>query len=47
MAIMKIPAAMLGRTKLGAGDRLQFTSSLLTHARAYRVDWKGTFGLAR
>jgi hypothetical protein len=47
MAIMKIPAAMLGRAKLSVGDRLQFISSLLTHARAYRVDWAGQFKLAR
>ena len=47
VAIMKIPAATFGRAKLSAGDRLQFTSTLTTHARAYRVGWAGKFSLAK
>ena len=47
IAIMKLPAAMLGRAKLSAGDRFQFTATLLTHARAYRVDWAEKFRLAK
>jgi hypothetical protein len=47
IALMKIPAATFGRRNLRTGDRFQFTATLVTEARADRVDWKGTFGLAR
>jgi len=46
IATMKIPAAMLGRAKLSADERLQLTSTLITHARAHRVDQAGKFSLA-
>jgi hypothetical protein len=46
IALMKPPASMWGRPRLRAGDRISFAASLLTHARAYLVNWKGSFRLA-
>ncbi len=45
IAILEIPARLLGRPRLRDGDRIDLHSTLLTHGRAYRVEWKGTFTL--
>jgi hypothetical protein len=46
VAVMKLPAAAWGKSKLRRGDRITLASTLLTHARAYRVAWAGSFTLA-
>ena len=39
IAAMKVPASFLASKELRPGDRLKFSSTLLTHARASRVEW--------
>ena len=46
VAAMELPAALLGRAGFKAGDEIELDVSLLTHARAYRMEWKGRFRLA-
>jgi hypothetical protein len=46
ISIATLPAALFGKEKLRAGDRITLSSSLLTQARAYQVEWAGTFTLA-
>ena len=43
---LELPAERLGSERLKAGDRIELESSFITHARANRIDWKGTFTLA-
>jgi hypothetical protein len=45
VAIMELSAPRLGRERFQAGDTLEFSSTLQTHGRAYRVEWRGTFTL--
>jgi hypothetical protein len=47
VAILELPAARFGRKRFRAGDTIDLNTTLLTHAQAYRVDWKGTFQLAK
>jgi hypothetical protein len=42
---MELPASWFGRAAFRAGDRVEFTSSFLTHCRVYRTDWRGRFRL--
>jgi len=44
-AFSVIPARKLGRTEFKAGDAVDLSSTLLTHARAYRMEWKRNFTL--
>jgi hypothetical protein len=46
-AIMKLPASLLRKVRLRAGDRIQLSSTLVSHARAYRTEWTGQFRLAQ
>jgi hypothetical protein len=46
IAAMELPARMLGREQFKAGDTTELGCTLLTHGRAYRMDWKGTFTLS-
>ena len=46
IAAMELPAKLFGKTRLKAGDSIEFESTFFTHARADRVDWKGKFRLA-
>jgi hypothetical protein len=46
LAIMKLPAKLLGKSKLAAGDRVGFSSTLQSHARAYRADWSARLRLS-
>jgi hypothetical protein len=46
IAAIELPASRFGKDKLAAGDTLAFTSTLTTHARAYKVEWRGSFKLA-
>ena len=45
ITILEVPAGKLNRAELKAGDTIELSSTLLTHARAYRMEWKGTFTL--
>jgi hypothetical protein len=45
VAILELPAERFGRKRFHAGDTIDLNTTLLTHAQAYRVDWKGTFTL--
>lgn len=47
IAILGVPARLLGREKLSAGDAVRLSSTLTTHARAYRVEWRGESADAR
>ncbi|HEV8607065.1 MAG TPA: hypothetical protein VGQ99_17120, partial [Tepidisphaeraceae bacterium] len=46
-AAMELPANLLGKNAFAAGDTIELECVLLTHARAYRVEWKGSFKLLR
>jgi hypothetical protein len=46
ITVMELPAERLGKSRLEPGDRIELESSFTTHARADRIDWKGTFTLA-
>lgn len=43
IACLEIPAKRFGKDRFKAGDEIEFASTLYTHCRAYRVDWKGRF----
>ncbi len=45
-AVVRLPAALFGKQRLQAGDTIRLVSTLLTHARAYKVEWMGEFTLA-
>lgn len=45
LAAMELPAKLLGRDQLKAGDTVELESTLLSHGGVYRVEWKGTFTL--
>ncbi len=45
IAIVELPAAQFGKENLAAGDAVEFTVTLDTHARAYQVRWQGRFVL--
>jgi hypothetical protein len=46
VAAVRLPCARFGKQKLQAGDTIRLSSRLRTFARAYRVDWAGTYRLA-
>jgi len=45
IAAMELPAKLFGKDRFKAGESIEFASTLFTHCRAYRVDWKGRFTL--
>ncbi len=45
--VARLPAALFGRERLQPGDKIRLSSTLMTHARAYQMDWSGAFTLAR
>jgi hypothetical protein len=46
VAAVEIPARLLGKDHLKAGDTIELASEFVTHGRAYRVEWKGNFTLS-
>jgi hypothetical protein len=46
IAAMELPAKLFGKKRFKSADAISFTSTFLTHGRAYRVDWKGSFTLS-
>ena len=47
VACLELPAKLFGRDRLRPGEAIEFASTLSTHGRGYRVEWKGRFTLAR
>jgi hypothetical protein len=47
IAAIELPAARFGKEKFSAGDTVDFSSTFTTHARAYKVEWNGSFKLAK
>jgi len=45
VACMELPAKLFGKDRFRKGDTVEFASTLFTHCRAYRSEWKGTFTL--
>jgi hypothetical protein len=45
IAALEIPATLLGRDRFRTGDRIALDTTLLTHCRAYRMGWRGSFTL--
>jgi hypothetical protein len=45
IAAMELPAKLFGKERFKAGDSIEFDSTLITHCRAERVEWKGKFRL--
>src|SRR5262249_48690324 len=45
VAALELPASRFGRERFQAGDVVQFSSTLLSHGQAYRVEWQGRFTL--
>jgi hypothetical protein len=45
IAIIEIPAAHFAKQKFSRGDKIDLNTTLVTHARAYRYEWRGTFTL--
>jgi hypothetical protein len=46
-AAFEVPAELLGETALKAGDEIELRTSLVTHGRAYTVEWRGRFTLLK
>jgi hypothetical protein len=40
---VEVPASALGKAQFNAGDVVQLKSRFVTHARAERIDWMGSF----
>ena len=47
IAAMALPARLFGKTRFHSGDAVEFSATLYGHLQSYRVDWKGTFRLAK
>ena len=45
IAAMELPAKLFHKQRLKAGDIIEFSSTLLTHCHAYRIEWRGKFQL--
>jgi len=45
VAILEVPMARFGTQEFLAGDRIELSISLLSHAQAYRAEWNGKFVL--
>lgn len=45
VAIMELPARLLGQERFAAGETIELFSTWLAHCQAYRMEWKGRFTL--
>jgi hypothetical protein len=43
IAALQLPAKLFGKERFRKGDSIEFSSTFLTHCRAYRVEWNGRF----
>jgi hypothetical protein len=46
IAIAEYPAKRMGREPLKPGDRIDLDASYVTHGRAHRIEWQGSFRLS-
>ena len=46
IAALELPAKLFAQERFRSGDAIEFASTLFTHCRAYRVEWKGRFTLS-
>jgi hypothetical protein len=46
ISAMELPAKLFGKDRFKSGDTIEFSSTFLTHCRAYRAEWKGKFDLS-
>jgi hypothetical protein len=46
IAVMELPARRFGKMQFAAGDSVELSSTLLTHAGAYRMEWQARFRLS-
>jgi len=46
IAALELPAKLFSQERFRSGDAIEFASTLFTHCRAYRVEWKGRFTLS-
>jgi hypothetical protein len=44
--VLKLPAALLGKKRLQAGDRIVLDSTFTTHGRANQIGWEGEYFLS-
>ena len=47
ISVTRLPAALFGKESLQAGDTITLSSTLLIHARAYKMVWTGQFTLTK
>ncbi len=45
VAALEVPSSLFGKGTLKAGDEIDLTVGLVTHGRAYSVEWRGRFVL--
>ena len=45
VAALEVPAELFGKAALKAGDEIELAVSLVTHGRAYTMEWRGKFRL--
>jgi hypothetical protein len=45
IACLELPAKLFGKDRFKPGETIEFASTLFTHCRGYRVEWKGNFTL--
>jgi hypothetical protein len=45
ITLLELPARKLGRSHFRAGDTVELSSTLQTHAKSYKVAWEGNFKL--
>ena len=46
IACLELPAKLFGKERFRSGDAIEFSSTFLTHCRAYCVEWNGPWVLA-
>jgi hypothetical protein len=44
---IELPAKLFGKERFRTGDTVELVSSVDTHCRGYRTEWRGRFKLAR
>ena len=45
VAALEVPTELFGKAWLKAGDEVDLAVSLVTHGRAYTMEWRGRFTL--
>jgi hypothetical protein len=47
IAVMRLPASHVGKSRFAAGDVITLRSELCTHGRMHRSTWNGDLTLAK